>query len=178
SVCVEPPDDQWGSEVNGTWTGMVGQLVRKEIDLAVEGLLSTYARNQVVKFLPTLTNEGYLLVIKKSGSSNNWTSYTGVMEPLAWAATITCMIIMMVLLYFMPKFAPMEDSVDFGEAFLTTIGALAIQGSSLEVKSVSVRILFLVIFLILLLIFTQYTAFLISTLTVNKEVLPFKNLLE
>jgi hypothetical protein len=43
--------DSWGFVLpNGTWTGIVGMLVRKEIDLAATELLMTGDRLEAIEF--------------------------------------------------------------------------------------------------------------------------------
>ncbi|XP_050418702.1 glutamate receptor U1-like [Patella vulgata] len=38
---VQPRDCKWGLEVNGVWEGMIGQLVRQEVDLVIADLAAT-----------------------------------------------------------------------------------------------------------------------------------------
>ena len=38
---IEPPDKKWGTELNGTWNGMIGMLARKVIALVTFIVIST-----------------------------------------------------------------------------------------------------------------------------------------
>ena len=59
-VLSRPPDNEWGvrqgqSGADGTpsswsWTGMVGQLARKEVDVCVAGLTIDARRQAVIDF--------------------------------------------------------------------------------------------------------------------------------
>ena len=48
---VEPPDGYWGGKVNGSWTGLVGMLERKEVDIVVAPLSNIPQRHEVMKFV-------------------------------------------------------------------------------------------------------------------------------
>ncbi|KAA0194993.1 Ionotropic receptor 177, partial [Hyalella azteca] len=50
------PDQQWGDKLNGTWTGMVGMLDRKEADLALGPLGVTLLRTEVVDYAAAYMN--------------------------------------------------------------------------------------------------------------------------
>ncbi len=47
---VEPPDGYWGGKVNGSWTGLVGMLERKEVDIVVAPLSNIPQRYEVMEF--------------------------------------------------------------------------------------------------------------------------------
>ena len=44
----------WGSLVNGTWNGMVGDIILGKYDVIVASLTMSKERSEVVKFLPPL----------------------------------------------------------------------------------------------------------------------------
>ena len=54
---VMPEDGEWGRPVNGTWTGKVGQVLKKNADLAVGGLVYTKERANVVQYSDLFHNE-------------------------------------------------------------------------------------------------------------------------
>lgn len=47
------------------WSGMIGELIRKEADLVVAPLTITYEREQVVDFTKPFMSVGISIVIKK-----------------------------------------------------------------------------------------------------------------
>ena len=55
---VESIDGGWGS-VNdeGTWTGMIGMILRNEIDIAISDFCVTEARSRVVTFSKNIIEE-------------------------------------------------------------------------------------------------------------------------
>lgn len=54
---VIPEDGEWGRPINGTWTGKVGQVLKRRADLAVGGLVYTKERGEVVKYSDLFHNE-------------------------------------------------------------------------------------------------------------------------
>ena len=56
--CRKPPDNSYGTIKGESWTGMIGQLVRDEADVAVAPLDQTYERSQVVNYLYAMSLEG------------------------------------------------------------------------------------------------------------------------
>ena len=56
-----PPDDQWGAlKEDGTWTGMVGELVANRGDVIAGTLDITVDRAQAVDFLAPFSYSKYL----------------------------------------------------------------------------------------------------------------------
>lgn len=54
---VMPEDGEWGRPINGTWTGKVGQVLKRQADLAVGGLVYTKERADVVQYSDLFHNE-------------------------------------------------------------------------------------------------------------------------
>lgn len=62
---VRPPkDEQWGTMVDGFWTGMVGTLEAEEADVSMM-LFWSYARKQVIDFTRIYTNEPFVMITRK-----------------------------------------------------------------------------------------------------------------
>ncbi|CAH1792027.1 unnamed protein product [Owenia fusiformis] len=58
-------DGQYGSSDNGTWKGMIGELQRKEADIAAAGLTVTPERLAVVDFTRPIMTTGPTILLKK-----------------------------------------------------------------------------------------------------------------
>lgn len=54
---VIPEDGEWGRPINGTWTGKVGEVLKRRADLAVGGLVYTKERGEVVRYSDLFHNE-------------------------------------------------------------------------------------------------------------------------
>ncbi|KAK4290635.1 hypothetical protein Pmani_036478 [Petrolisthes manimaculis] len=57
-------DDQWGTQVDGEWTGMVGTLAEERADLSMMLFLS-YDRKKVIDFTRIYTSEPFIMVTHK-----------------------------------------------------------------------------------------------------------------
>ncbi|KAI8506179.1 hypothetical protein Bbelb_156060 [Branchiostoma belcheri] len=65
SVQTASPDDgRYGMKVDGAWTGMMSQLINKEIDMAM-GLFITMEREKYVDFSKPLLEEHLEILVKK-----------------------------------------------------------------------------------------------------------------
>ncbi|XP_070000168.1 glutamate receptor isoform X2 [Penaeus vannamei] len=175
--CTRPPDGGWGALRNGSWTGMIGELVKGEADVAVAPLDKTYIRSLVVDYPHPLSLEGYVLVIKRpQGSSSTWNSYLREFQPSSWLVLCAVLAALTVVLTFLGRLSPDETAMSAGDAVLVTIAALCQLGTDAVFSSISSRILFITLYLTCVLVYMFYTSFLISALTVNKVSLPFRDL--
>lgn len=66
-------DSKYGSQnpVTGEWDGMIGELIRKEADLALADLTATYERETVVDFTMPFMNLGIAILFKKPGAPDS-----------------------------------------------------------------------------------------------------------
>ena len=80
-------DGFYGSKVNGTWNGMIGELYRNEADLAAAQLTDTEARSKVVDFVAPYTSvpQAILLLKKQDLMLINFNFLLVLDEDFAWA---------------------------------------------------------------------------------------------
>ncbi len=101
SRLVLPEDGEWGvrrcpEEGNGTsggcfWSGMVGQLEKKEVDVCIAGLSMTLERNEAIDYTIGMAPDPITLVVGTAtaqSSSINWTAYLEVLKEDTWVATV------------------------------------------------------------------------------------------
>ncbi|XP_042869522.1 glutamate receptor ionotropic, kainate 5-like [Penaeus japonicus] len=177
--CERSPDGTWGTLRDGAWTGMLGQLIKGEGDVALAPLDRTYPRSQVVSFVFDLSREWYVLVIQRpKGSSSMWDNYLREFTPSSWAVVGAFLLVTSLCLVGVTRLSPRETPLSLSDAALVVVASICYTGTSLAFYSKSNRILILTIFLTSLLVYNFYTTFLISTLTVKKLTLPFENLEE
>ena len=62
---LTPADGQWGDKVNGKWTGMVRQVMDKEVMLAAAAFSVTSDRREVVGFTEPVDLHPYGFMYKK-----------------------------------------------------------------------------------------------------------------
>ncbi|XP_037797118.1 glutamate receptor 4-like [Penaeus monodon] len=105
--CERSPDGTWGTFRDGAWTGMLGQLLKGEGDVALAPLDRTYPRSQVVSFVFDLSREWYVLVIRRPvGSSSVWDNYLREFTPSAWAAVGGFLLVTSLCLVGVTRFSP------------------------------------------------------------------------
>ncbi len=93
---VEPPDGVWGGiklAPNGSmsWSGMVGQLVRKEADLCGSNLMVTAERSEVVDFGIDIADDSGSIFLVNQGTAEggstreiNFDVYVNIFQTLTW----------------------------------------------------------------------------------------------
>lgn len=112
-----PEDGQWGAQVmpttiwfmwssnswvhawpfqndDGTWTGVIGQLHRKEIDLSPISFTRTKIRSEVVDFSLPVTNFHHRFFIQNPSSTYNWWAYVEPLTLTVWVAVVVLTLIL------------------------------------------------------------------------------------
>lgn len=112
-----PEDGEWGIELSeGVWSGIVGesirveqfsdlstnnifsvflylgQLINDEVDLSPVDMLASYARNQVIDFLPALGPITLRLIVANPAESMNWTAYLAPLTWSVWVGIVLCIL--------------------------------------------------------------------------------------
>uniref|UniRef100_A0A915I5V9 Uncharacterized protein n=1 Tax=Romanomermis culicivorax TaxID=13658 RepID=A0A915I5V9_ROMCU len=111
---VLSPDGKFGSEKkDGTWDGMIGELMAGRADMAVASLTITRARQQVVDFSKPFLSTGLSIMIRKPAASE-FTIFS-FMHPLSnevWMYIIFAYIGISVVLFLVSRFSPYEWRVE------------------------------------------------------------------
>ena len=114
-----PPDGEWGvlrGDSNGTfWTGMVGQLERKEADLCTAGLSVRLDRQMAIDYTTAVLEELVTLIVPKSPLTRTvdmWT-YLMALKPICWVALLFWCLCMSVALSVINNLVPTTHTVTF-----------------------------------------------------------------
>ncbi|KAL5293227.1 GRIA2 family protein [Megaselia abdita] len=105
-------DGTYGSEnadVNGGWDGMVGELVRREADIAIAAMTITAERERVIDFSKPFMSLGISIMIKKPIKQTP--GVFSFMNPLSqeiWVSVIFSYIGVSIVLFFVSRFSPYE----------------------------------------------------------------------
>ena len=94
------PKEKWGAKTkNGSWNGMVGMLIRDEIDYSAIGCGINAQRKSVVDFgFPTRGNLFTLMIASTDKPKLNVWAYVNIFPITAWVTMLA--FILLVTLYF------------------------------------------------------------------------------
>lgn len=116
TVQMETADHNWGSKENGTWTGMLGDLVYNNKDLVVNYFLLTEERNADFDTTYAYYSEGFAFALKIPPPVPQW---RGLLYPFTrdmWITTICTTLLMVALLSLCLLLVP--DTQDPSQVFL------------------------------------------------------------
>ncbi|XP_059169171.1 glutamate receptor-like isoform X2 [Physella acuta] len=170
-------DKQYGKKRDdGTWNGVIGELIKHEADIAIAPLTITSDREKVLDFTKPFMSLGISLMIKKPADTDPHVfSFMAPLSQEIWLCTIFAFIGVSVVLFLVSRFSSEEWQVDadsklendftIGNSLWFSLGAFMQQGCDVLPKSVSGRIVTSVWWFFTLIIISSYTANLAAFLT-------------
>ncbi|XP_057667901.1 glutamate receptor ionotropic, kainate 2-like isoform X4 [Diorhabda carinulata] len=187
------PDRKYGARdpSTGLWNGMVLQLMQHKADLAVGSMTINYARESVIDFTKPFMNLGISILFKVPKSQQ--AKLFSFMNPLAtqiWLYVLSAYILVSITMFVVARFSPCEwqnphpceidnalvkNQFSLANSFWFTIGTLMQQGSDLNPKATSTRIVGGIWWFFTLIIISSYTANLAAFLTVERMITPIEN---
>ncbi|CAL4124820.1 unnamed protein product, partial [Meganyctiphanes norvegica] len=175
----------------GQWDGLVGSVVKKKADLAVGSMTINYARESVIDFTKPFMNLGISILFKIPTSQP--TRLFSFMNPLAveiWLYVLAAFILVSFTMFVMARFSPyewnnphpcndnsdvVENQFSLNNSFWFITGTLLRQGSGLNPKAASTRIVGGIWWFFTLIIISSYTANLAAFLTVERMITPIES---
>ncbi|XP_021197940.3 glutamate receptor 1 isoform X1 [Helicoverpa armigera] len=188
-------DGKYGNEdpkVLGGWDGMIGELIRKEADIAIAPLTVTLERESVIDFSKPFLSFN----LKPNVASNSTGAIFSFLQPLSmeiWLSIVCSLFAVSVVLFIVSRFSPYEwRVVSFTDSHITehsdlattkttvvnefsfwnsmwfSLGSFMQQGSDINPRSVSGRIVGCVWWFFALIVISSYTANLASYLTLSR----------
>uniref|UniRef100_A0AAR5PP96 Glutamate receptor ionotropic, kainate 2-like n=1 Tax=Dendroctonus ponderosae TaxID=77166 RepID=A0AAR5PP96_DENPD len=187
------PDGKYGAIdlETGEWNGIVRQLMDKKADLAVGSMTINYARESVIDFTKPFMNLGISILFKVPSTPP--TRLFSFMNPLAtdiWMYVFSAYVLVSITIFVVARFSPYEwqsphpcdfeneqlkNQFTLANSFWFTIGTLMQQGSDLNPKATSTRIVGGIWWFFTLIIISSYTANLAAFLTVERMITPIEN---
>ncbi|XP_021379128.1 glutamate receptor-like isoform X2 [Mizuhopecten yessoensis] len=171
---------------NGTWNGMIGELTRREADLAIAPITISSARERVVDFTKPFMSLGISIMIKKP--SNAKAHVFSFMDPLSyeiWMCILFAYVGVSVVLFLVSRFSPTEWHVEddssitndftISNSLWYSLGAFMQQGCDISPKAISGRVVGSVWWFFTLIIISSYTANLAAFLTVERMNTPIES---
>ncbi len=178
-----PPDGEWGvlrGDSNGTfWTGMVGQLERKEADLCTAGLSVRLDRQMAIDYTTAVLEELVTLIVPKSPltkSVDMWT-YLVALKPICWVALLFWCLCMSVALSAINNLIPTTHLASFSNIVRGMVHGITLLfrsflqlDSNLSPKSpFSFKMLFLTTWIMCFVSFQLYTGNMTASMTAGSS---------
>ncbi|XP_046997299.1 glutamate receptor 1-like [Schistocerca americana] len=105
-------DGQYGAEnpdVEGGWDGMVGELVRREADIAIASMTITSERERVIDFSKPFMSLGISIMIKKPMKQKPGVfSFLNPLSKEIWVCVIFSYVGVSIVLFIVSRFSPYE----------------------------------------------------------------------
>ncbi|XP_068737794.1 glutamate receptor 2-like isoform X1 [Montipora capricornis] len=183
------PDGKYGALTeNGTWNGMVGELDRKNADVAVGPLTATVLREKAVDFMmPFMCFTEDVLIRKRT--SEKEIGFLQFMNPFkleVWFCTLATIVIISISVFVINYYSPygykQEDGKGTSEEFnyfnslWFSVACMLQQGGDNTPRSLSGRILAGCYWFCILIWVSTYTANLAAFFTVKNAEDPIANL--
>ncbi|XP_022320708.2 glutamate receptor 2-like [Crassostrea virginica] len=182
-------DSVYGAKTNGTWTGMIGELVQGKADLAVAPLTITKQREEDIAFSKPFMNSGISIMIKKPEIQKP--GVFSFLKPFSiplWMCIIAGYFCVSFGMFIVSRFSPAEwrrkclrmdngvvNKFTLESSLWFTMGALMLQGSDTCPRSVAGRIIGGTWWFAVLIVISSYTANLAAFLTIDKLLTPIQN---
>ncbi|XP_065594000.1 probable glutamate receptor [Cyrtonyx montezumae] len=178
-------DGKYGAiSSNGNWTGMIGEILRKEADIAVAPLTVTSAREEVVSFTTPFLQTGIGILLRKDTISQEM-SFFHFLAPFSketWTGLLFAYVLTCVCLFLVARLSPCEWNEPKNEenhfTFLNSLwfgaGALTLQGVPPRPKALSVRVIAAIWWLFTIALLAAYIANFTALLSSGSEQLPIQ----
>nr|XP_011455937.2 glutamate receptor ionotropic, kainate 5 isoform X2 [Crassostrea gigas] len=183
---TEPSDNEFGSMyANKSWSGMIGQLERREVDLMVAGASIQASREQVMDFTHPFYYDTTTILIKRPDPDEN--KMFTLAKPFKIEVIVCIFFVLPVsafLLFVIEKLSPYykihgpEGRQNYQMSFWYMFGALLTQGGESLPNSQSGRTMITFFWLFSLIMVATYSGNLIAFLTVTIDKAPFNSLEE
>ncbi|GFU01778.1 glutamate receptor ionotropic, kainate 2, partial [Nephila pilipes] len=176
---------------NGTWDGMIGEVINREVDLAIADLTITLEREEVVDFTMPFMNLGISILFKRPiKSSPKLFSFLAPFSFEVWVYMATAYLGVSLLLFVLARFSPyewvsphpcnpkteyLENTFSLLNSFWFTIGSLMQQGSDIAPKATSTRTVAALWWFFTLIMISSYTANLAAFLTAERMKSPIES---
>ncbi|KAL5288900.1 GRIK1 family protein [Megaselia abdita] len=186
------PDSMYGvyDHEKQSWNGIVKELMERRADLAVASMTINYARESVIDFTKPFMNLGIGILFKVPTSQP--TRLFSFMNPLAveiWLYVLAAYMMVSFTLFVMARFSPyewnnpnpcedsdiIENQFSVSNSFWFITGTFLRQGSGLNPKATSTRIVGGIWWFFTLIIISSYTANLAAFLTVERMITPIES---
>ncbi|XP_054706091.1 glutamate receptor ionotropic, kainate 4-like [Uloborus diversus] len=169
---VVPEDREWGRMKNGTWTGLIGMVVRGEVDMALTYLSITEERMKAVNFSTPYVLEDLTFATNLPGFLNGMT-YLRPFQLDVWLCCLGLLLIIPAVFCFL-----LQQKYGYFHLFIKFYGSCFKQPLLIKETAFHIRLLFGCWCFLSMFISLSYTALLASFVTLPTIEDPLRNLQE
>ncbi|XP_023816112.1 glutamate receptor ionotropic, kainate 5 isoform X1 [Oryzias latipes] len=179
-------------EPNGSWTGMVGELIDRKADLAVAGFTITSEREKVIDFSKPFMTLGISILYRVHlGRKPGYFSFLDPFSPAVWLFMLLAYLAVSCVLFLAARLSPyewynpypcfrerrdiLENQYTLGNSLWFPVGGFMQQGSEIMPRALSTRCVSGVWWAFTLIIISSYTANLAAFLTVQRMEAPIES---
>ncbi|CAG5100950.1 Similar to Grik4: Glutamate receptor ionotropic [Cotesia congregata] len=165
------------NEDEKTWTGMVGSVWRRDVDMGVGEVTMTVERREILDFTLPLILSPCRLYFREPNSTLQWSAYFEAFSSDIWMIMIS-MIVLIPALITLIKIHQSKKMIShiITENYLNVWGIFCQQGLSEFPARTSLRIVYFAMLVSAFILSAAYSAALISFLAVSEDKLPFSSL--
>ncbi|XP_071096118.1 probable glutamate receptor [Haliotis cracherodii] len=188
---IPPREDEWGKNINGSWTGVFGMLQRREVDLASDILSIHFDRTAVSDYiLPSLIESKRMILYKKDEivDEDNLLVFLRSFQPGVFLMFGVSMIIFAAVLSSVILFhkkgelkndiSSKDNNMTITSTVFEVYGATLKQGSTISSSYDSERIMITGWWIFTTIISAVYCGSIMATDAVKIEVAPFSSMAE
>uniref|UniRef100_M3Z9H8 Glutamate receptor n=1 Tax=Nomascus leucogenys TaxID=61853 RepID=M3Z9H8_NOMLE len=179
-------------EHNGSWTGMVGELINRKADLAVAAFTITAEREKVIDFSKPFMTLGISILYRvHMGRKPGYFSFLDPFSPAVWLFMLLAYLAVSCVLFLAARLSPyewynphpclrarphiLENQYTLGNSLWFPVGGFMQQGSEIMPRALSTRCVSGVWWAFTLIIISSYTANLAAFLTVQRMEVPVES---
>ncbi|XP_068632670.1 glutamate receptor U1-like [Battus philenor] len=155
---------------DGTWTGLLGALMDNSIDIALEPVMSHAFRYQDTQIIFPIAETMFNIYIRDQETSAVRNIFLTPFNSSLLGCVFVIALLITVAILLISNFTPFDTSnksMAFTEALIWSTGILCQQGSSRSPSNPSASVLLIVCLLFALIMYSSYTAFITSVLSVR-----------
>ncbi|KAL7642107.1 UNVERIFIED_CONTAM: hypothetical protein RMT77_007981 [Armadillidium vulgare] len=167
-VLIDNEDQYWGEKKNGSWIGLLGDLVHKRSDISINSHFLFTVGIQEFTYSQQYTTIAYAFLSMLPAPYPDWTKLVMPFSMSSWLATISTMVVSMVLYYFSLKFSLNHQKIVISSAILMILKISLRQNLEKIIGGIWEYIWICVWMLTMFLLTSAYTGILISFLTVPR----------
>ncbi|PSN34367.1 Ionotropic receptor 141 [Blattella germanica] len=184
SLSTKRNDQTQGQNINGTWTGLIGDVTNGLAHLGVDPVGMKGPRTEVVDFTVPLFTFKISMFLKEPDSALSWGRFLAPFGADLWLAVIASMLVLTLclsLFHLIGRYTGNEEAngpntYSLYNSSLYVFGIFCQQGHEISPRSWSCRIIYWMTYLTAIILLASYSGTLVSFLAVKHHPLPFNDI--